>query len=87
MTKTVQFLSCGMLCSVKLHSRFFTTAVSPGRINKAGSWIFKNAYKTINKSWDSYYLLYILNLVFARLETLNSGLLCIFCHILITIRN
>lgn len=50
-TKTVQFLSCGMLCSVKLHSRFFTTAVSPGRINEAGSWIFKNAYKTIKKSW------------------------------------
>lgn len=36
--------------TMKLHSRFFTTAVSPGRIKKAGSWIFKNACKILNKS-------------------------------------
>lgn len=36
--------------TMKLHSRFFTTAVSPERIKKAGSWIFKNARKILNKS-------------------------------------
>lgn len=30
---------------------------------------------------------YILNLVFARLEILNSGLLCTYCHILVMTRN